>query len=80
MNTISIDQFKQVVADVGRIVDAVDPDSALYSLEVVATAFSALLQIYALPNANSPEGMCDDPETFRRYFAEIVATGYGTFS
>jgi hypothetical protein len=49
--------------------------SARHGLEVTAFAFAAVLDAYAKPNAANPEGMCDDPQAFRRYFAEIIARG-----
>jgi len=68
-NTVLLETVKSLA----QIMEHVDPDSSLNGLTVIAMGFSSLLQIYALPNANNPEGMCDDPVAFRRHFAEIVA-------
>lgn len=59
----------------GKVAEKVSGGSALHSLEVVSFAFAALLDVYAKPNANNPQGMCDDPRAFRRHFAEIIARG-----
>ena len=59
----------------GKIVSDASKDSALEGLTRTAQIFSLLLDIYARPNAENPDGMCDDPAAFRRHFAEIIATG-----
>lgn len=66
--------INEVYLSLASVVERADPNSALIGLTLVASAFSLLLQTYALPNANNPEGMCDSPDLFRRHFAEIVAT------
>ena len=66
---------RDAILSLNEIVQRADPNSALSGLTLTAMAFSALLQTYALPNANCPEGMCDNPDAFRRHFAEIVARG-----
>lgn len=65
--------LREICLSLGALVRRAGDSSALKGLTVVATAFSLVLQTYALPNAENPEGMCDSPDLFRRHFAEIVA-------
>lgn len=71
-NGISPAKFKQVVADLNGIVERVSPGSALFGIETLATACAAMLDVYAMPNENNPQGMCDDPHDFRDYFCSRI--------
>jgi hypothetical protein len=66
-------QFREVVKDLGDLAYKVDSKSAFDSLTIIATAFGALLDIYADPNPENDKGMCDDKQAFRQIFADIIA-------
>ncbi len=69
------DALKSTFVALGEVVRRASKCSATDGLEITAMAFSALLDVYAKPNANNPAGMCDDPRAFRQYFADIIAGG-----
>jgi hypothetical protein len=66
-------RFKKLVLKLGAIVSEADPESAMKGLTIVAGAFGCLLDIYAKPNPENPQGMSNDPRAFRRHFADIIA-------
>lgn len=69
---------KQVVRSllhVNQIVERESPTSAYEGLVLAAHAFAGLLDVYAQPNAENSEGMCDDPRELRKHFAEMIANG-----
>lgn len=74
MKRISQARAAKIIADINAIVEANSHGSALRGLTVTASCFAALLDVYAQPNENNPRGMCDNPQAFRRHFAEIIAT------
>jgi hypothetical protein len=75
MKRFSQKKLKALVVQLNEIVAATGQDSAMDGLLVVSYAFAALLDAYALPNANNPDGMCDDPNAFRKVFADLIAAG-----
>jgi hypothetical protein len=66
-------QLKTVITVLNSLVNKYGEGSSEHGLNVVATAFRALLDIYSAPNPNNPQGMCDDAVAFRRHYAEMVA-------
>jgi hypothetical protein len=46
--------------------------SALEGLQAVAITFACLLEIYAKPNPENPEGMCDSIADFKAHFAALI--------
>jgi len=69
-------EIKRAYLAIGKAVEIAGRDAgARHGLEVVSAAFAAVLDTYAKPNANNPQGMSDDPAAFRRYFAKIIAGG-----
>ncbi len=72
--TITAEEVKRAYKKLGRHVQMAGGDSALHGLEVVTAAFALVLDTYANPNPENPEGMCDDPAAFRQYFADILTT------
>jgi hypothetical protein len=75
MSYIDKKKAQKLLAQLGKVVASASADSALEGLTRTAITFSVLLDIYSLPNAENPEGMCDDPAAFRKHFADIIATG-----
>jgi hypothetical protein len=73
--TIKLKQFQGVIRKLNDVVEKASPDSALEGLRTVAAAFGCLLDVYASPNPNNPDGMCDDKVAFRKMFAEIIVNG-----
>lgn len=49
--------------------------SVMQGLECVCAAFGFLLDVYAKPNDENSEGMCDDPAAFRAVFADMLVRG-----
>jgi len=74
-DVVSGAQFTELIGQLAEVVRKAHPTSALIALKVTACAFGALLDIYAAPNAENPEGMCDDLDAFRNVFAQIIAGG-----
>jgi hypothetical protein len=72
--SITQTQTAKIIADLNAIVAKHGHGSALRGLTITASCFAALLDIYAQPNEENPEGMCDDPAAFRRHFAEVITT------
>jgi hypothetical protein len=70
-------RFERVIENLNTIVRsaASADESALAGLTAVAAAFGALLDVYAAPNPDNAEGMCDDKAAFRKYFADIIVSG-----
>jgi hypothetical protein len=65
----------KLLLDLNKLVLVAGGDlCALLGLEVVTRAFAALLDIYAAPNAENPQGMCDDRLAFRRHFADLLVS------
>ncbi len=76
---ITAEQFESACREIGLLVTTYGDGSAVDGLSVVAHAFGVILDVYAKPNADNPEGMCDDPVAFRAYFAGMIANpGLGT--
>jgi hypothetical protein len=67
-------QAAKIIADLNAIVEACSHGSALRGLTVTASCFAALLDVYAQPNEQNPEGMCDDLQAFRHHFANVITT------
>jgi hypothetical protein len=67
-------QAAKIIADINAIVEKHARGSTLRGLTITASCFAALLDVYAQPNENNPEGMCDDPAAFRQHFVEIITT------
>jgi len=74
-DVVSGAQFTELIGALSEVVRKAHPTSALIALKVTACAFGVLLDIYAAPNAENPEGMCDDLDAFRNVFAQIIAGG-----
>ena len=72
MKRISQRQAAKIIADLNAIVEANSHGSALHGLTVTASCFAALLDVYAQPNEENTQGMCDDPQAFRRHFADLI--------
>lgn len=69
-------EFKEAVVEMNNLVGKYSREgSALAGLTCIAMAFGAVCDIYAMPNPENPEGMCDSKEDFRAYFADILAIG-----
>ena len=68
----TIKEFKKICKGVARVVRLADTESAASGLTLTALAFAAVLDNYAAPNEENPEGMCDDPQELRQYFADIL--------
>jgi hypothetical protein len=64
--------FAKFVADLNELAMRHAAGSALQGLTVLAGGFAVLLDMYAAPNPENPEGMCDDWFKFRNHFAEIM--------
>jgi hypothetical protein len=64
----------QIIAQLNQIVAKSSSGSALEGLTITAACFAGLLDVYSQPNPNNAEGMCDDPQAFRTYFANIIVT------
>jgi hypothetical protein len=62
-------ELNDTIVELNRIVTAHSQGSAARGLEILTAAFAALLDCYALPNEQNPEGMCSDPVAFRKHFA-----------
>lgn len=75
MNKITEKEFNRLIVDLNNVVSSVGGESTLTGLTAVAAAFGALLDIYALSNANNEKGMCDSPLAFRKHFANMIAEG-----
>jgi len=60
------------VKDLNTLVARAGKGSVLDGLTVLAIALAVLLDRYALPNPENPEGMCYDPVAFRRDFAGVM--------
>lgn len=69
---ISTEKFQRIVSDLNRTIETASPDSAAFGFEVLAGACAALLDIYAMPNENNTQGMCDDPHDFRDWFCSRI--------
>jgi len=74
MRRISQRQAAKIIAEINAIVEANSHGSALRGLTVTASCFAALLDVYAQPNEENPQGMCDDPHAFRQHFAELIVS------
>ncbi len=71
---ISERQAAKIISDINSIVVKSAPGSALRGLTVTAQCFAALLDVYAQPNPGNSQGMCDDPQSLRKYFADIIVS------
>jgi hypothetical protein len=65
-------QFEEAMGDLNELVEKYGAESAMYGLTTVATVFAALLDVYAMPNPDNPQGMCEDKAAFRAHFARIL--------
>lgn len=74
MSTKKADELEIVVNKLHATIYEIDTESALEGLTLLTLAFGVILDIYAMPNENNPEGMCDSKEDFRKYFANILVT------
>lgn len=64
----------EVVAKLNEIASQIDPESALDGLTKMTIAFGMLLDAYACPNADNPQGMAGGDELrFRLHFCKILA-------
>jgi hypothetical protein len=72
---LGLPAFEKLINDLGGLVDSAHPESAMLALETTAAAFGCLLDIYAAPNPENPQGMCDDKVLFRKHFAGIIEGG-----
>ena len=72
MKTFTEAQLQRSILQINEIVERESPASALHGLILAAHAFAGLLDVYAQPNEDNPQGMCDDPAAFRTHFAEII--------
>ncbi len=72
MEKISKQEFNGVIKKLGDVMNDISGTSALDGLTTLAVAYAALLDIYAAPNPNNPQGMCDDKVAFRKHFASII--------
>jgi hypothetical protein len=68
-------KLERVVVGLNALVEVFGKEGALRGLQAVAVGFGILLDTYARPNPNNPEGMCDSAADFRKYFAEILEKG-----
>lgn len=67
--TIDDTELTQVAVEIHRLVEAHAQGSALRGLSVVTSGLAMVLDVYAQPNDKNPQGMADDPQTLRAYFA-----------
>lgn len=65
----------RLLKDLNEIVRQADSKSALRGLEICARLFAVLIHVYAAPNPENSEGMCDDPAALRKYIAQIILDG-----
>ena len=75
MNTathVSAREMESAILQLNKIAMRESKKSALRGLTVVTCALAGLLDIYAQPNDENDQGMCDDPVAFRKHFAEIL--------
>jgi hypothetical protein len=66
-------ELEAFVLDLNELMGSVSRGSTYRGLTMIAGGFAMLLETYAKPNAENPEGMCDDVPAFRRHFADVVA-------
>lgn len=66
------ERFLKICKEVAKTVRLADKESAISGLTLTAMAFAAVLDNYAAPNEENPQGMCDDSAEFRQYFADII--------
>lgn len=73
MKKVTQAEMERCIKEIGKVVEKHSMGSALRGLDVTAAGFAGLCDIYAQPNADNPEGMCDDPIAFRKRFADFIA-------
>lgn len=64
-----VPEIDAIIGTLNGIVEKV-PDSTLAGLTLLATCTAGMLDIYAQPNDNNPEGMADDPMDLRKWFVD----------
>jgi len=62
----------ELAEELNELINKVNPKSVLDSLQKITISFGLLLDIYAMPNPNNPQGMCESKEDFRIYFAQLL--------
>lgn len=67
-------KVKKAIAALNEIMGTFSSESAVVGLTGLAVACAVLLDNYSQPNDENPEGMCDDPQAFRRWFTNIIET------
>jgi hypothetical protein len=72
MADINEDQLKQIAVEIHKIIEKINPESAVQSLGIFTLAFGLVLDVYVRPNEENPKGMCDSTAAFRQYFADIL--------
>lgn len=66
------ERLPRTAIELNRILTQMSPESTLQGLEILAVAFTMLLDIYAAPNEGNMQGMADDPVEFRKYFCDLM--------
>lgn len=65
-------ELKRCILELNNVVGKHSKGSVLRGLNVLSAAFAGMLDMYSQPNAENPEGMCDDYIAFRRIYADAM--------
>jgi hypothetical protein len=65
-------ELKRCILELNNVVGKHSKGSVLRGLDVLSAAFAGMLDMYAQPNEENPEGMCDDHVAFRHIYADAI--------
>ena len=69
---LSRQQLETTVRALNKLIADNGPDDALRGIVILAVSTAVLLDFYANPNPVNPIGMCDNPDSLREYFCEVI--------